>query len=320
MVIQMIHRQPFNFYVASCDKEGGIYRLRFEDNALTVLDYTPMDCPMYMIKNNDKMLVLLRAPFEDQNSGIVFYDIAENGELNNPSEVYSTLGECACHLAVNGEDIFCVNYLSGNIFKYPDKTVKHSGKGVHPIRQEAPHTHFVGFTPDEKYICVTDLGLDKIFVYNRDLTINSVTDMPKGHGPRHLAFHKNGQDVFCINELQSTVTHLRYNSGRLTVKNTVESLPDGNQNNIAAAIRCNENKVYVSNRGKNNVAVFSFENDTLTLLKHIPVYGNSPRDFIVDNGLIIATNEKGNVVTVVDEQSGELICSLNIKAPLCVLK
>lgn len=316
----MIHKQPFNYYIASCCNGGGIYRIRFENNKLGIVDFTPMDCPMYMIRQGEKMLVLLREPFEDKNSGIVFYDIAGDGRLENPSRVYSTLGECACHLAAQDDDIYCVNYLSGNVFKFPDKTAQHSGKGVHPIRQEAPHTHFVSLTPDEKYICVTDLGLDKIFIYNRDLTLKSVTEMPVGHGPRHLAFCENGEDVFCINELKATVTHLKYYNGELKVKNTVESLPNGNENNIAAAIRISGNKVYVSNRGKDNVAVFAFENDSLTLLKHIPVYGSCPRDFIVDNGLIIATNEKGNVVTVVDEESGELICSLDIKAPLCVLK
>ena len=78
----------------------------------------------------------------------------------------STKGIVACHLAESDGSIYCVNYLSGSVIKMPDTVDTHSGHGINPKRQDAPHTHYVCESPDGKYIFVTDLGIDKIFVYN----------------------------------------------------------------------------------------------------------------------------------------------------------
>lgn len=321
MVIPMTHKQPFNYYIAACDKEGGLYRCTLNEGKLKTEGFTPMDRPMYMVAQQDKMYVLLRDPLGDGISGLQSFDIAEDGSLQNPSEIIPTMGKCACHLAVEGEDIYCVNYLSGNVFKAPDKTAQHEGVGVNLPRQDAPHTHFAGLTPDKKYVCITDLGLDKIFIYNRELTLHGVTDMPSGHGPRHLAFHPNGTDVFCINELSSTLTHLKYSDGTLNVVSTLEALPQGFEGkSIAAAVRIEGDRVYVSNRGDDSVAIFRFAEDKLTLIKHISVYGNGPRDFWVDNGIIISTNENSGNVAVINETDGGLLSELKMPSPLCVLK
>ncbi len=60
-------------------------------------------------------------------------------------------------------------------------------------RQEKPHAHYAGYTPDEKYVVGVDLGIDKIITYEvKDSTlieVNSLSVNP-GSGPRHIAFHQ----------------------------------------------------------------------------------------------------------------------------------
>jgi 6-phosphogluconolactonase len=106
---------------------------------------------------------------------------------------------------------------------------------------------------------VTDLGVDKIFIYHKDLTLASTVNIPSGHGPRHLAFHEDGTHIFCANELESTISLLNYKNGVMELVDTVSVLPeDFNGQSTVAAIRCVGNTVYVSNRGHDSISVLNF--------------------------------------------------------------
>ena len=315
-----------NIYIASCVKGGGIYHYTLsENNTLDFCEKTTLDEPMYMIIRNEKMYILLRQPDEKTNfSGELSIDIDGTGKLFAPSRIISTKGVVACHLEVSDDNIYAVNYLSGSVIKLPDTLVTHSGHGLHKVRQAAPHTHFVHVSPDGKYILVTDLGLDKIFVYDKDLKLVSEVSVPSGHGPRHLAFSDDGKIVYCVNELGSSVSIFSYSDGKLNLKNTISALPkDFSGDNISAAIRIKDNYLYVSNRGHNSISVFEIKDSYNIVLKEcVDCGGNSPRDFNIIDDVLICTNEKSDNVTVfkLNNYIPEIISEseLNIPSPLCV--
>lgn len=316
----MTPKQPYNIYIASCEKDGGIFHYRLENNKLRMVRLTPADRPMYMTIYNNRMYVLLRAPFENDESGLVVYDIAFDGSLKKRAEPISTKGVVACHHTVLDGQVYCVNYISGNVVKIPDTIVEHYGKSVNPTRQNSPHTHYVCESPDGNYMFVTDLGLDKILVYNKDLSLASTVDLPKGHGPRHLALSTNGKTVFCVNELKSTVSVLEYLRGELKLIDTVNALPNNFYGqSTSAAIRCSDDMVYVSNRGHDSISILKFSNNKLILKKTISTYGNEPRDFVVIDDLFIVTNQISNNVCVISKDSGNLLCSSTVEAPVAVL-
>ncbi len=311
-------------YIASCTADGGIHRYRMDDNGtLTWLDKTTMDRPMYMTVAGNKMYIVLRAPFEDSpNSGVVIYDILEDGALGNPTPIRTTLGQVACHIAAAGNDVFCANYISGSVIKLPGALVTHSGHSIHPQRQEAPHVHFVGITPDRKYICAADLGLDTIFVYDRDLNLVSKENVPAGHGARHLAFSEDGKTMFCVNELKSTVSVFSYEDGQLGYLETVSALPDNfTGDNLAAAIRVKGEYAYVSHRGADMIACLHWDGRHLKLCSVIPCGGASPRDFLLTDGYAVCANECSNNITVIKTDRDIMVkisTGVSIPAPLCV--
>ena len=317
----MIHNQRYNVYIASCTDDGGIYQYSLhDDGVLELVNKTRLDRPMYMTANNGKMYVVLRAPFEYSNeSGVVSFDIADDGSLINMSECQSTMGEVACHIMADGDDIYCANYISGSVIKLPGTLVKHEGKGPNAIRQDSAHTHFVGLTPDNKYVCAVDLGVDTIFVYNKDMTLKSKAKVPDGHGARHIIFSKDGKYMFCANELESTLSVFSYNDGELTLLDTEKALPDDTQS-TAAAIRIYNDKIYVSNRGHNSVSVFTFSDNKLNLETTIPCLGDSPRDFDFINDFMICTNENSDNVTIFDcKDNFRHTCTITIEKPLNVI-
>ena len=79
---------------------------------------------------------------------IVHPAVKVDESLQTATEIKSTQGVVACHLCVDNNDVFIVNYLSGNIVKNGEVITQRKGKSVHPTRQTEPHTHFVGKTPD----------------------------------------------------------------------------------------------------------------------------------------------------------------------------
>lgn len=305
-----------NVYIASCTEKGGIYHYKTHNGNLVFVDKTEMDRPMYMVMSKYKMYVLLRETFENKESGVIVYDIDADGKLINPSEVMTTKGEVACHLMVDGNSIYCTNYISGSVIKMPDTLEVHNGHSIHPSRQNAPHPHYVCESPDNQYIFVSDLGMDKIFIYNKDLTLCGATDMPAGHGPRHLACHPDGKTVYCANELLSTVSILEYKLGTLTVKDTVSTLPlDYDGDSTVAAIRYSNGKIYVTNRGHNSITVF---NEDMVAEKWIPCGGDEPRDIWVLNDVIICTNQFSNKVCFIRVADGSIIYEVDMEMPLCV--
>ena len=319
----MTHNLPSDhIYVASCVEDGGIYRyFLHDDGKLELAEKAELDRPMYMTVENDKMYIVLRAPFEGRSdSGVIVCDIVD-GKLVNFGEITSTKGEVACHIAVDNEKIYCANYISGSVIKLPDILKEHSGHGKNPKRQEKAHAHYVGFTPDKKYLCAVDLGVDTIFVYDKDMNPVSSAKVPEGHGARHIVFSDDGKYMFCAGELESSVSAFEYNDGKFSLIDTICVLPkDFSGESTAAAIRIYKGKIYVSNRGHDSVSQISFENRKLTLEKTIDCKGKSPRDFDFINDFMICTNESSDNVTVFAcNDNFKFVCEVSVAKPLCVV-
>lgn len=312
-----------HIYILSCEKDGGIYHYLFENGKFEFVNKTPLDRPMYAIIRDNKIYVILREIDTSTHfGGILSFDIDEEGKLINPSKIECADGIVPCHLEVLGNNKYVVNYLSGNIVKIKEKTVTHSGKGVHPTRQEAPHTHFVCSSTDKKHILCTDLGIDTIFIYDTDLNEEFKVKVPDGSGARHLCFSDNGKYLYCVNELSNDVSIFEWNNAKPILKGTYSAIPDYKGESTAAAIRTKGEYLYISNRGANTISRFKIVGDKLELLENIYCGGKGPRDFNIIDDYIICTNENSNDVTVLNLENGKPVLTderLAIGSPLCVV-
>lgn len=312
-----------HIYFLSCAKDGGIYHYTFEDEKFCFVEKIQLDRPMYAIIRNKKMYVILREVCYDTHfGGILSFNIDENGRLKNSKKIESTNGIVPCHLEVIENNKYVVNYLSGNIVDIKGKVITHSGKSVHPTRQEAPHTHFVCGSPDKKYILCTDLGLDKIFIYDKNLNEKYFVEITCGSGPRHLCFSKDGRYFYCVNELSNDVSVLEWNNGKPILKGSYSAIPDFEGESTAAAIRVKDNYLYISNRGANTISRFEIIGDKLKLLDNTYCGGAGPRDFNIIDDYIICTNENSNSVTVLKLEKDKPVLTneqLEISSPVCVI-
>lgn len=305
-------------YISSCRRDGGIYHFTFEGGRLELREKTDVDRPLYSVISEGKMYVLTRKYGENtENGALVTFCIANDGSLTDRHAALDTKGALPCHLAVEGEEVYAVNYDSGSIVLFPDKVVTHTGKGTNTARQEAPHTHFVGLTPDKKYVLCTDLGTDTVFVYDRALNEVSRAEVPAGSGCRHLCV--TNDLVYCLNELSSDVSVFSFRDGRLSPLGTYTAIPGFGGETYAAAIRMYEGRLYVSHRGADCISCFDIEGKGLRLRWNADCGGRSPHDFDIIDGYIVCANDGGSVTVLRPDDAGaKLVSSAEVPRPVCV--
>ena len=225
----------------------------------------------------------------------------------------------------------------GNI-KPPTSKILHEGSSINPQRQSEAHPHWIGVSPDGRFVLVPDLGLDQVVVYRLDpnqhtLTRSGAGQVPPGDGPRHLKFHRNGKWAYVLNELGLTVTGFQYDeqTGRLDPFQTVTALPKSEVKQILTSgseIRMHPNGkfAYAGIRGHDVIAVFAIDElGKLTLVEREPVRGSWPRNFgISPSGKwLLAAGAESNTVAVfgIDPDSGRLTFTrhiVNVPGCICV--
>ncbi len=256
-----------------------------------------------------------------------------------------------CHVRVDrgGRHVLVANYGGGSVSVFPVKAdgslgeatafVQHEGSGPNRRRQEGPHAHGIYLDEGNRYAVVPDLGLDKVLVYRfegaRGVLAPAdpafVATAP-GAGPRHFAFQPGGALACVINELESTLTSLRYEAGngRLTPLDTVSTVPAPVPGNSTAEVYFHPNGrfVYGSNRGHDSIAVFAIDGASgkLTPVQHESTRGKTPRHFALDPSgrWLLAANQGSDSITVfaVDPASGRLSYAERkvegVGSPVCV--
>jgi 6-phosphogluconolactonase len=255
---------------------------------------------------------------------------------------------CYAGLDATGRCLMIANYGSGNIAVFalqPDGSigertafVQHTGSSINRDRQTQPHAHTIRVDPNNRFVLVTDLGVDKLFVYRFDAKTGALqpNDPPfatvaPGSGPRHLAFSANGRYLYLINELSSTIVRFGWDSNRgvLTPFEVVSTLPkDFHGTSTCAEVLMHPGGkfVYATNRGDDSMAVFSADAKTgqLTLVQHVPTQGKTPRNCEFDPAgkwLLVSNQDSNNAVVFrIDPKTGRLTQTgspITVPSPFC---
>ena len=285
---------------------------------------------------NHRFLYAVNEGGQGGNTVSAFAIDAKTGKLT-PLNAVSSMGDGPCHLAVDatGHWLAVANYNNGTMALIPvhgDGTLgeakqveKHTGSSANPQRQRGPHAHCVVFSPDNRFLLLADLGLDKIFVYKFDAAAGTLTanDPPAaqvtpGSGVRHLAFAPNGRVLYSINEMGMTITAFHYDpaKGTLDAFQYVPTVPDSaktpNSSTAEVAVNRAGTRVYGSNRGNDSIALFAVDprHETLSFMEDTSTLGKTPRHFTLDptgKFLLVANQDSGDIsVFKVHPGSGQL--------------
>ncbi|MFB6363200.1 lactonase family protein [Paenibacillus elgii] len=213
---------------------------------------------------------------------------------------------------------------------------RHEGSSVLPVQNQA-RAHSVFVDRANRYAIVSDLGLDRLFIYKLDVAAGKLLPhdevrVAPGSGPRHFVFHPSLPYGYVINELGSTITALSYDpeEGKLGEIQTVSTLPASYEaDNACADIHVSPDGkfLYGSNRGHDSIAVYAIDSSTgkLTLVEHASTLGGHPRNFAFspDGRFVLVANRDSNqIVTFArDAVTGKLLPTgdrLDVSKPVCI--
>ncbi len=268
-----------------------------------------------------------------------------------------TGGTSTCFLSLDrtGKYVMMANFGSSSVTVlnvHPDGSLggmtafmQHLGHSVNPQIQNVPHPHSILPSPDNKYVIVSDLGLDKIFVYNFDDNTGALSPadphfatVTGGGGPRHFAFGRDGKFGYQLGEMSGTLNVFSWNSegGALTPLQELSTVTPGLvTDNHSAEIEISPDGkfLYESNRrvtndarGPDSIGVYAIDpsKGTLTQVEEKPTI-ILPRSFALDptGAFLLSASELNNTIVVykIDKATGKLSETgkkITIDTPVCL--
>jgi 6-phosphogluconolactonase len=267
----------------------------------------------------------------------------KNGKIEKINDILiPNGGPCYISISPDGEFLLVASYGSGSVAvirldkkgipaEVTDTIVYVAGDG------KKSHPHMISFDPSGRKVYMTDLGLDRIMIYDLDKisgqlkpSVKEAAYLPEGSGPRHFVFSSNGSKMYVINELNSTIVVFNVvENGGLVLAQSLATVKKGfEEKNYCADIHIGKNEefLYGSNRGENSIVTFRIEKDgLLNLAGHTSCEGDWPRNFVIDPAgkyILVGNQKSGNIAILkIDAKTGvpsKLTQKIDLASPACL--
>jgi 6-phosphogluconolactonase (cycloisomerase 2 family) len=260
----------------------------------------------------------------------------ESGGLTALNTVSSEgAGPCYLSTDASGRYVFVANYGGGSIAVLPvrDGGLLGTAADIHDDRDhlggtqatnappgsyavsghDAAHAHMIAPDPKGRFVLATDLGQDRIYTHQFNAGTGKLsvanhgvfTALPSGDGPRHFAFHPNGNWLYSIQEEASNIVFFRYDPeiGSLAAQQTVSTLPSGFAGTSFASeilVSPDGRYLYAANRLHDTIATFSIGADgRLRWLGETSTMGDYPGQCRIDpsGNFMYACNRRSDSIT-----------------------
>jgi 6-phosphogluconolactonase len=268
-------------------------------------------------------------------------------------------GTSTCFISIDktGKYVMMANFGSGSVSVVRVKEdgslgeltafIQNVGHSVDPSIQTEPHPHWIGVSPDNRYVIVSDLGLDKVLIFRFDAETGKLSppDPPfaavyPGGGPRHFAFDPSGKFGYQLSEMSGMVDVYAWapSKGTLTGIQRAHTVPHdffGGNHSGEVEIHPNGKFLYESNRrtksefvrGPESIGVFAIDprNGTLTPVEQVDSGGIMPRNFKIDptGAYLFSANQLTNNIVLfkIDSATGRLKktgTEIKVDTPVCI--
>jgi 6-phosphogluconolactonase len=355
---QISKSNMYNLLIGTYTRSGksvGIYVYTFnaETGEFTYKSEAPgIKNPSFLVVSKDRKNVYSVSEVGGGGGVSAFSFDSSTGKLEFLNS-FSSGGSGPCYVTVDDQKkyVFAGNYGGGSLCAIPVQSddgslgrsiqsIRHSGSSINR-EQDRARVHATVLSPDNRYLFVPDLGIDKVHIYNVDITKpNPLTpaeqpfvSVETGSGPRHFTFHPNGKFAYVIQEITGIVTAFDYKDGRLTTIQSV-SMPSpdykGPADHADAAdihISPDGRFLYGSLRGEiNEIVIYTIdENGKLTYAGRQSTLGQGPRNFALDptgTFLLVGNSRNDEIVIFKRDQNNGLLTDtgkrISVGSPVCL--
>ncbi|PYV79742.1 MAG: 6-phosphogluconolactonase [Acidobacteria bacterium] len=319
------------------------------------LTISPDDKYLYAISEDPLSI----GPPVDHSSNVSAYAIdAVTGKLRFLNSVPAS-GTSTCYISVDktGRYVMLANFGSGSVSVIHVKDdgslgelasfIQDVGHSVDPSIQTEPHPHWIGVSPDNRYVIVSDLGIDQVLIFHFDKKSGMLsppgppsTAVYPGGGPRHFTFDPSGKFGYQLSEMSGIVDVFSWDptKGTLTTVQRVHTVPHnffGGNHSAEIEIHPSGRFLYESNRrtqgetvrGPDTIGVFAIDqkNGTLSRVEEVLSGGTMPRNFALDptGNYLLSANQLSNYIDLfkIEYSTGRLTKTDNkiqVDTPVCI--
>lgn len=299
------------------------------------------------ISKNGKFL------YSIEDEGVAVFKRDENGDLIRINRV-SIDGMRGCFLAtdVDGKYLYVAGYHDGKVTVVHTRRdgslgrimdgVYHKGLGSVAERNFRPHVNCVRPTPDNKYLCAVDNGIDQVKIYRinkrqHKLELVDILRCPRESGPRIIRFSADGRFAYILFELSNEIKVYSYDGSGSTPEfellQSVSTLRKPNDEDAihnatsGLALAPDGRHLFCTTAGENSVSMYEIDAETGLLEKkfNLPISGDYPKDLVIfpDNKHIALANHASNSITTFTVDYDKNIIVMNdkphhIETPNCI--
>jgi len=324
-----------------------IYDVDIKEGILSERKVVPMNNSSYITRSkNGKYL------YSIADEGVAVFEILSDGDLKYINKV-GIDGMRGCFLSVDeaGKYLFVAGSHDGKVtvvHTHRDGRlgsvmdgVFHKGTGSVAERNFKPHVTCVIPTPENKYLCAVDNGIDQVKIYriNKETNKLALVDIircRRESGPREILFSEDGKNAYIIYELSNEVGVYTYNDGAKgpefeevqmisTLADELDPIHDAAQ---ALTLSPDGKHLVASTAGDNSIAMFEIEpkSGLLTREMALPISGEYPKEmmFFPDGRHIAVVNHASNSITTfaVDYDKKVIMLKgkpMKVDTPNCIL-
>ncbi len=219
--------------------------------------------------------------------------------------------------------------------------VFHTGLGSVAERNFRPHVNCVRPTPDNKYLCAVDNGIDQVKIYRvnklrNKLELVDILRCPRESGPRIIRFSDDGKFAYILFELSNEIRAYKYDgSGKVPAFELIQTIETSakkdvhDTHNAASGLSlANDGKhLFCTTAGEDTVSMFERDEETgmLTRKFTLPISGEYPKDLVLlpDDKHLVLANHASNTLTTftVDYEKNIIVMNgkpIKITEPNCI--
>lgn len=339
------------YYIASwLQGEGeGINKVEYDPSTNTLYSkeiISSVKRSSYFARNKDILYVLTEMPMAIPNKGVITsFKISDEGLLALNQSEYFDSGVTHLSISNNKKHLYGSGYGTGTVIiadtdeqgniSNTRKGYKNIGSSINLKRQESSHLHFSIETPDNGYLCVSDLGTDEILFFKIEENTGNIIKVsssktPLGYGPRHMIFSKDSKYLYVLCELNYHLLIYSYNGcGDIEFLEDVDlwkELPEDKRACSAIKLSKDGKYLFTANRGEgyNSIDCFDLSDPTKPIKECSYLETGFPRDFtLLEDGLIAICNQHENNITFIKHKNKSLTKTgiiENIQMPVSIIQ
>lgn len=335
-------------YTHGSSRQGiHVYDVDVENGTLTERSSVEVSNASHMaVSKNGKYL------YSIEDEGVAVFKRDKNGDLSRINSV-NIDGMRGCFLStdVDGKYLYVAGYHDGKVtvvHTHKDGRlgslmdgVFHTGLGSVAERNFRSHVNCVRPTPDNKYLCAVDNGIDQVKIYRvnklrNKLELVDILRCPRESGPRIIRFSDDGKFAYILFELSNEIRAYKYDgSGKVPAFELIQTIETSakkdvhDTHNAASGLSlANDGKhLFCTTAGEDTVSMFERDEETgmLTRKFTLPISGEYPKDLVLlpDDKHLVLANHASNTLTTftVDYEKNIIVMNgkpIKITEPNCI--